>query len=94
MNGSLNTGRLFAPTSTLQLSVACRQGDDYKIHSELATITLVFFITFPRNLKNREVFSKSDPLCIMYVKHGDKWHEVGRTEQVRSITFWIIENKI
>ena len=35
-----------------------------------------------RNLKNKEFLSKSDPLCIMYVRHGDRWHEAGRTEQL------------
>ena len=58
MNEMNGTTRTFAATSSLQLSVSCR------------------------NLKNREILSKSDPLCIMYVRHGDKWHEVGRTEQL------------
>ncbi len=34
------------------------------------------------NLKSKDLLSQSDPLCILYVRREDKWHEVGRTEQI------------
>ncbi|CAI4224522.1 unnamed protein product [Auanema sp. JU1783] len=40
-------------------------------------------------LKNRDLFSKSDPLCVVYkLKHsldtGESWVEIGRTEMIRN----------
>ena len=39
-----------------------------------------------RNLKNLDVFSKSDPLCIVLEKaqDTDEWFEVGRTEYIKN----------
>ena len=39
-----------------------------------------------RNLKNMDVFSKSDPLCIVLEKAQDteEWFEVGRTEFIKN----------
>ncbi|XP_029001593.1 copine-3-like [Betta splendens] len=35
------------------------------------------------NLLDMDVFSKSDPLCVLFVSHpGSQWSEVGRTERV------------
>ncbi|XP_069156734.1 copine-8 isoform X5 [Procambarus clarkii] len=38
-----------------------------------------------KNLKNRDVLSKSDPLCILYMKETgqDSFYEVGRTEMIK-----------
>lgn len=38
-----------------------------------------------KNLKNRDTMSKSDPLCILYMKETgfDNFHEVGRTEMIK-----------
>lgn len=35
------------------------------------------------NLKDMDVFSKSDPLCALYINtSGSHWHEFGRTEMI------------
>lgn len=38
-----------------------------------------------RNLKNMDVFSKSDPLCVVFEKaqDDDQWFEIGRTEFIK-----------
>lgn len=38
-----------------------------------------------RNLKNMDLFSKSDPLCVVYeqAQDSDEWFEIGRTEFVK-----------
>ena len=38
-----------------------------------------------RNLKNMDVFSKSDPLCVVFEKAQDReeWFEIGRTEFIK-----------
>lgn len=38
-----------------------------------------------RNLKNMDVFSKSDPLCVIFEKAQDseEWFEIGRTEFIK-----------
>jgi len=33
-------------------------------------------------IKNKDVTSKSDPFCVMFLKDGDEWTEVGRTETI------------
>ena len=32
------------------------------------------------NLVNRDAFSKSDPFCVLFLKKGGQWYEIGRTE--------------
>jgi hypothetical protein len=32
------------------------------------------------NLTNKDVFSKSDPFCVLFIKKGGQWYEMGRTE--------------
>jgi Ca2+-dependent lipid-binding protein len=34
------------------------------------------------NLCDKDVFSKSDPFCVMFIKKGGHWYELGRTETV------------
>ena len=38
-----------------------------------------------RNLKDLDMFSKSDPVCIVFEKsqQGDEWFEIGRTEYIK-----------
>ena len=38
-----------------------------------------------RNLKNMDIFSKSDPLCVVFEKAQDReeWFEIGRTEFIK-----------
>ena len=38
-----------------------------------------------RNLKNMDIFSKSDPLCVIFEKaqDSDEWFEIGRTEFIK-----------
>ena len=38
-----------------------------------------------RNLKNMDMFSKSDPLCVVFEKAQDRneWFEIGRTEFIK-----------
>ena len=38
-----------------------------------------------RNLKNMDMFSKSDPICVVFEKAQDKdeWFEIGRTEFIK-----------
>ncbi|XP_076312268.1 copine-5-like [Tachypleus tridentatus] len=49
------------PTTTVELSVSCR------------------------NLQDKDIFSKSDPMCVLFVKEseGEKYHEFGRTEMIK-----------
>ena len=37
---------------------------------------------FPRNLRDMDIFSKSDPFCVTFIRPfgSDKWHELHRTE--------------
>lgn len=37
-----------------------------------------------RGLQDMDIFSKSDPMCVMFVKEGtnNEWHEYGRTEVI------------
>lgn len=35
-------------------------------------------------LKKKDIMSKSDPCCLMYVQIGDQWKEVGRTEAIKN----------
>ena len=32
------------------------------------------------NLVNKDLFSKSDPFCVLFIKKGGQWYEAGRTE--------------
>ena len=34
------------------------------------------------NLKNMDVFSKSDPVVFLYEKRGKEWQKIGRTEMI------------
>ena len=36
------------------------------------------------SLKNKDTFSKSDPLCILFEKRGGKWAELDRTEMIHN----------
>lgn len=38
-----------------------------------------------RDLKNKDVMSKSDPVCVIYMKETgqDRFYEIGRTEMVK-----------
>mmetsp|Transcript_6824 Transcript_6824/g.8125 ORF Transcript_6824/g.8125 Transcript_6824/m.8125 type:complete len:125 (-) Transcript_6824:1224-1598(-) len=36
-----------------------------------------------RKLKNLDTFSKSDPICILYERHGGRWVKIGKTEQIK-----------
>jgi len=35
-------------------------------------------------LKKKDILSKSDPCCLMYIQSGDQWKEVGRTEALKN----------
>ncbi|XP_013779961.1 copine-8-like [Limulus polyphemus] len=39
-----------------------------------------------RNLQDKDIFSKSDPMCVLFVKEsdGEKYHEFGRTEMIKN----------
>merc|ERR1719367_2233807 len=34
------------------------------------------------NLKDKDVFSKSDPVCLLFEKQQERWIEIGRTEMI------------
>ena len=44
-----------------------------------ATVELSVFCT---NLKDKDVFSKSDPVCLLFENRGGRWLEIGRTEMI------------
>ncbi|CAL4142232.1 unnamed protein product [Meganyctiphanes norvegica] len=48
--------------------------------------TLVEISVSAHNLRNRDTFSKSDPVCVLYIKETgqDKYYKVGCTEQIRN----------
>ena len=54
---------------------------------ELPTSTLELSVKCS-DLSDRDVMSKSDPVCVMYQRFGNpntaEWHEVGRTERVKN----------
>ena len=35
-----------------------------------------------RKLKNLDVFSKSDPKCVLYEQKGNSWQKIGETETI------------
>ena len=35
-----------------------------------------------RKLPDMDVFSKSDPQCIIYLKNGRRWQQIGKTEKI------------
>ena len=36
-----------------------------------------------RNIRDKDVFSKSDPVCVLFMKHHNSWQEIGRTEMIK-----------
>ena len=34
------------------------------------------------NLKDKDIFSKSDPVCLLFENRGGRWLEIGRTEMI------------
>lgn len=51
----------------------------------LEVLLLHFFLRF-RNLLDCDVFSKSDPMCVVYMKTPEisKWSEICRTECINN----------
>ena len=54
-------------------------GDLGRPSSALPTSTLELTVKC-ENLCDKDVFSKSDPFCAMFIKKGGNWYEIGRTE--------------
>uniref|UniRef100_A0A8C5A319 Copine 3 n=1 Tax=Gadus morhua TaxID=8049 RepID=A0A8C5A319_GADMO len=48
----------------------------------LQCVTKVELTISCENLMDMDVFSKSDPLCALYIESGTGWYEFGRTEMV------------
>ena len=44
-------------------------------------------------LADMDVFSKSDPFCVLYIKDGDKWVVVDRTETIDNTLDPVFEKK-
>ena len=42
------------------------------------------------NLSDKDVFSKSDPLCVLFQKKSGQWYEMARTETIMVIIFFIL----
>lgn len=58
-----------------------------KIHITLeAPYFLLFLHVCCRNLLDCDVFSKSDPMCVTYLKNFEviEWQEVARTETINN----------
>ena len=36
------------------------------------------------DLANLDIFTKTDPMCVLFVKQFGQWKEYGRTEAIRS----------
>lgn len=37
-----------------------------------------------RKLPDKDTFSKSDPICTIYERHGGRWVKIGSTEQIKN----------
>lgn len=53
---------------------------------DLYYVMIIFFILLFRNLLDCDVFSKSDPICVVYMKTPEvsKWNEICRTECINN----------
>uniref|UniRef100_A0A131YJG6 Copine-3 n=1 Tax=Rhipicephalus appendiculatus TaxID=34631 RepID=A0A131YJG6_RHIAP len=51
----------------------------------IAPVTKVEISVACRKLKQKDLLSKSDPMCVLFMRHYDSapWQEVGRTEMIR-----------
>ncbi|XP_054164374.1 copine-9-like [Oppia nitens] len=54
-------------------------------NQKLSTYSQIELSVSARKLINRDITSKSDPQCILYIRHGlsDKFIEIGRTEVIK-----------
>ncbi len=44
------------------------------------------------NLSDKDLFSKSDPICVLFLKKAGQWYEIGRTEVIQvclCFTGWV-----
>ena len=57
-------------------------GYSYPGQSYAANGTNVELTVFCTNLKDKDVFSKSDPVCLLFEKYQERWIEIGRTEMI------------
>ena len=51
--------------------------------SVVAAVSKVELSISCTKLKNLDVLSKSDPMCVIYVKRGRDWDKIARTEMVK-----------
>ena len=35
------------------------------------------------NLSDKDLFSKSDPVCVLFLKKSGQWYEIGRTDVIQ-----------
>jgi hypothetical protein len=38
-------------------------------------------------LCDKDLFSKSDPVCVLFQKKSGQWYEIGKTEVIRVISY-------
>lgn len=85
---SFNPGTAAAPTSTVEISISCRYvlSIHKKAHKEnfIQIYHLILFNYF-RSLLDKDILSKSDPMCVVYHKPRGSNHfvELLRTETIK-----------
>ena len=55
--------------------------DGYREKRPRGSVELLVSCT---DLANLDIFTKTDPMCVLFVKQFGQWKEYGRTEAIRS----------
>ena len=70
------------PQQMQQPHIHTAQGYSFPGQSYAANGTNIELSVHCTNLKDKDVFSKSDPVCLLLEKYQNRWIEIGRTEMI------------